>query len=90
MIFLLDTNVVSEVARPAPDPQVARWLAGANEVAVSVVSLQEIYFSLAAKPSPKIQQKLESYLHAYCSVLDVTALIAKHAGMMRGSFRVTA
>jgi predicted nucleic acid-binding protein len=84
MIFLLDTNVVSEVARPAPDPQVLEWLGKAERVAISAVSLEEIYFGLAAKPNKVVQQKLERYLEAYCSVLDVTAVIAKHAGLMRG------
>jgi predicted nucleic acid-binding protein len=84
VIFLLDTNVVSEIARPSPDPRVLDWLGKAERVAISTVSLEEIYFGLAAKPNAGIQQKLERYLEAYCLVLDVTAVVAKHAGLMRG------
>jgi predicted nucleic acid-binding protein len=84
MIFLLDTNVVSEVARPTPRQEVVAWLANVDRFGISVVSLEEIYFGLAAKPNARIQQKLERYLQAYCEVLDITPVIAKHAGTLRG------
>src|SRR5206468_1782478 len=51
---------------------------------VSVVSVEEIYFGLSAKPNARIQQTLERYLDAYCSILELTAVIVKHAGLMRG------
>ncbi len=31
MIFLLDTNVVSEVRKPRPNPGVLRWFEGADD-----------------------------------------------------------
>jgi predicted nucleic acid-binding protein len=42
--FLLDTNVVSEWARPRPDPNVLAWLASADEdkVFLSVLSFAEL------------------------------------------------
>lgn len=44
MSFLLDTNVISESAKPRPDPGVLAWLASANESALflSVISLAEL------------------------------------------------
>jgi predicted nucleic acid-binding protein len=44
MIFLLDTNVVSEWVKPVPDPNVVKWLGEVDEdqVFLSVVSLAEI------------------------------------------------
>ena len=44
MRYLLDTNVLSEPARPDPDPRVLAWL-GAQaqiDVAISVITLGEI------------------------------------------------
>ncbi|MCT2399600.1 type II toxin-antitoxin system VapC family toxin [Novosphingobium mangrovi (ex Huang et al. 2023)] len=44
MSFLLDTNVISEGARPRPDPGVMDWLASMDEeqLFLSVVSLAEL------------------------------------------------
>ena len=42
--YLLDTNVVSELVRPAPDPNVVAWIRGADEgeLHLSVLSFGEI------------------------------------------------
>jgi predicted nucleic acid-binding protein len=44
MSFLLDTNVISEWMKPAPNPNVTRWLDEVNDgqVFLSVASLAEI------------------------------------------------
>jgi predicted nucleic acid-binding protein len=44
MSFLLDTNIISEGARPRPDPGVMDWLASMDEeeMFLSVVSLAEL------------------------------------------------
>ncbi len=44
MSFLLDTNVISEGAKPRPDPGVMDWLASVDEAQLflSVVSLAEL------------------------------------------------
>lgn len=83
-MFMLDTNVLSELARRSPSPDVLQWLADAGEVAVSAVTIDEIYFGLASRPSAAIQRDLEAYIAAYVTVHDVTAVIAKHAGVIRG------
>jgi len=47
-MILLDTNVVSEVMRPAPDTGVLRWLGEqrTERVHLSVVTIAEIHYSL--------------------------------------------
>jgi toxin FitB len=84
MTFLLDTNVLSELSRPTPDPKVVNWATTFDRVAISVISVDEIYFGLAAKPKMTLQRQYETYFDLYCTILDVTAVIAKHAGIMRG------
>ena len=44
MRFLLDTMVISEPARPRPDPKVLAWLSGqaSPDLAISVLSLGEV------------------------------------------------
>ena len=48
MSFLLDTNVISESAKPRPDPGVMAWLGSAaeSELFLSVISLAELRHSV--------------------------------------------
>jgi predicted nucleic acid-binding protein len=50
--FLLDTNVISEVVRPRPEPLVLEWLEAADEsvLYLSVLTLGEIGKGLAILP----------------------------------------
>jgi len=84
MTFIVDTNVLSELGRRRPEARVLQWLADTGRVAVSVVTVDELYFGLALKPNAHVQLEIEAYLDAYVSVHDVTPVIAKHAGLMRG------
>lgn len=49
MNLLLDTNVLSEVRRPAPDPKVLAWLDGIDEdrTFISVASIAELRRGIA-------------------------------------------
>lgn len=59
-MILLDTNVVSEVMRPAPEPSVMQWLREQplRSLAISSVTLAEIHYSLARIPDSKRQLDL--------------------------------
>ena len=41
-MILLDTNVVSELMRPAPDPSVVAWLAGQESASLALSVLKSI------------------------------------------------
>ena len=84
MTFLVDTNVVSEITRRQPDPNVVRWIGDAGSIAMSVISLDELYFGFGLKPTTQVQTRVEQYIESYVTVLDVTHLIARHAGLLRG------
>jgi predicted nucleic acid-binding protein len=86
MSMLLDTNVVSELMRPRPDVDVLRWFSDLKMVAISAVTVDEIYFGLALKSNSRIENLFGSFLDEACSVLDVTRAIARHAGQLRGRF----
>jgi len=51
-MIVLDTNVVSEMMRPAPNPNVTTWLnaQAAETVYLSSVTLAELLFGVAALP----------------------------------------
>jgi predicted nucleic acid-binding protein len=84
MSYLVDTNVLSELTRRAPDPGVLEWAARLSRVYLSVVSLEEICFGLSWKPNPRVILQLEELFAAHCDVLPVTEAIARKAGSLRG------
>ena len=64
MSFLLDTNVVSEWAKPRPDPGVVTWLTEIDEdrVFISVVTLAELYYGIERMPPGNRRTQLSRWL----------------------------
>ena len=54
-MFILDTNVVSELMRPAPDPAIASWVAerATSSLFLTAVTEAELRFGLAVTPPGK-------------------------------------
>lgn len=84
-MMVIDTNIISEVMRPQPNPSVIAWL-DQQETAhlyVSTVTLAEIRYGLAVMPKGERQQRLTVQFDAYIDrafegrVLDFTAEAAK-------------
>jgi len=86
-IPLCDTNVLSELARPAPDAGVQAWASTLSHVVLSVVSLEEIEFGLAWRSNARIASWFERFITEHCDVLPVTDDIARVCGQMRGLLR---
>ncbi|MGF1548966.1 MAG: type II toxin-antitoxin system VapC family toxin [Sphingomonadaceae bacterium] len=62
-MILLDTNVISEFARPAPAPAVERWyLANAGECWLAAVALGEMAYGVAKLPPGAGRTRLELQL----------------------------
>lgn len=81
---VVDTNVIAEIVRPRPNPRVVAWFGQLTDIGVSVITVEEVFFGLTAKPSPRVERWLEAFLERRCRILDVTAAIARHAGVLRG------
>jgi predicted nucleic acid-binding protein len=62
--FLLDTNVISEIVREKPDPNVLDWFDAADETVLylSVLTLGEIRKGAAALQQSKRRARLETWL----------------------------
>jgi toxin FitB len=86
-VYLADTNIVSELSRPEPHPGVVIWASEISRVALSVVTVEEVYFGLTWKPRPKIRAWFERFLEEHCDVLAVTPEVARRAGELRGQLR---
>jgi toxin FitB len=64
MKYLLDTNVLSEFAKPTVDPVVLSWMRTTDELqmAISVVSAGEIQKGISRMPQGRRQQELQTWL----------------------------
>lgn len=64
MKILLDTNVLSEVTRPAPDARVLQWLDGLDEDRsfISVISIAEIRRGVALMDEGRKREALAEWL----------------------------
>ena len=64
MSFLLDTNVVSELVRPRPDPGLVEWLAERDEdqLFLSVVTLAELRYGITRLSAGRRRRSLEKWL----------------------------
>jgi predicted nucleic acid-binding protein len=87
MTQLVDTNILSELVRPRPNPGVVAWARGITTISLSIITLEEITCGLEAKPNRRIEAWFDSYFESHCTFLDVTEAIARHAGHLRGNLR---
>ena len=60
--FLLDTNVVSEMAKTSPDPQVANWLSTQHSICVSSVTLFELSAGIEQLRSGRRREFLQAWI----------------------------
>ena len=62
--FLLDTNVISELVRPNPEPKVKAWVAGTHEslLYLSVLTLGEIRKGITSLKNAPRRVELEAWL----------------------------
>jgi len=85
-VYLADTNVVSELMRPAPDAGVQQWMQRLERaglpVVISVMTIDEIVFGLERRHHAAKKVWFDRFL-LICTVLPVTDGIARRAGEMR-------
>ena len=72
--LLLDTNVLSEVGKLAPEPRVTAFLLQHTEIFVSVITLHEIEFGIALLPAGRRRAELETAMAAVVATLGYNVL----------------
>ena len=65
--YLLDTNVISELTRDIPDPQVVEFLAERDDVWVSSILIYEVQFGVRLLSEGARRNRLSSMLAAILS-----------------------
>ena len=81
-MLLADTNVVSELMRRHPDPRVVAWSQLQPELALSVVTLEELRFGLIRAGSAEFERAYDA-LVTRCTIYAVDESIARRSGYLR-------
>jgi predicted nucleic acid-binding protein len=65
-VIILDTNVLSELLRPAPDPNVTAWVDSwpGDELATTAVSAAELWYGVARLPAGRRKTELAYVIDA--------------------------
>jgi predicted nucleic acid-binding protein len=85
MAYLVDTNIISELCRLHPNVGVQAWAAEVRRLAVSVITVDEIFFGLAWRPNNRVLNWMEVFFQRH-EVLPIDQVIARRAGELRGQF----
>ena len=93
--YLVDTNLPSELTKPAPDPNVADFLirAGREHVYTSVLTIGEICKGIAKLPASKRREELQDWLDRVMRpwfkdrILPVTENVAERWGRLTAEQR---
>jgi toxin FitB len=66
-MIVLDTNVISEIMLPAPEPRVLQWIDGQppQSIWITTINLYEIRFGLQSMPAGKKQSALLALLERW-------------------------
>ena len=88
--FLLETNVISELVRPAPNPGVFRFLTNEDDLWLSVVTLHELAYGAALIPEAVSRNRIENWIEAMKSrfagrLIAIDGPIAEWAGRARAT-----
>lgn len=85
---LLDTNVISEVMKPRPDPRVRRFLRDASDPWLCTLTLHELVFGAERSPDPVRRAKLLEWIARMTGEFSVRTIVvdnevAERSGRLR-------
>jgi toxin FitB len=86
--ILLDTNVISETTRQAPDANVICFLAELDHAFVSVLTIHELHFGICRLPLGQRRTDLAATVDRFLAtfddaVIDLDRALARRAGELR-------
>lgn len=87
-MYLIDTNIISELSRKSPNRSVLQWFEKQEEIVISVVTLEELVFGIERTPHTRkkiLKEWLNSFLEIPPIILSIDERIAQIAGNLRGN-----
>jgi hypothetical protein len=87
---LLDTNVLSELVRPRPEPRVEAFVRAQADPLISVLTIHEISYGADRAPNPARRAKLIAWVAAIQSqfagrIVDIDVDVAERSGRLRAA-----
>lgn len=87
---LLDTNVLSELVRPKPDPRIQAFVKAQVDPLISVLTIHEISYGADRAPDPTRRAKLAAWVAAIRNqfagrIVEIDSDIADQAGRLRAA-----
>lgn len=88
--YLIDTNIVSELARQRPEPRVVAFVSGERDLWLSAVSIHEIAYGIARVRDPLHRTRLTVWFKSVSTqfgqrILAVDSAVAMRAGRLRAA-----
>ena len=68
--YLLDTNVISELAKTPPNPDVLAFLSTEDDLWIPVIALHELRFGLQLLPYGQRRERLESTMATFITAYE--------------------
>lgn len=84
--FLLDTNVISEVVKPRPNPAVVAWLEGRESIVLCAITIEELTYGIErakGKARESLREWFADLLEAEPRIVPISAEVAATAGRLR-------
>jgi len=70
-VYLIDTNIMSELLRPRPNPGVLVWSEQQAMFYFSVISVEETLYGLSRKENSRLLDAYKAFVQQYCERLFV-------------------
>ena len=88
--MLLDTNVLSELVRPKPNPKVQAFVRAQTDPIISALTIHELVFGAERASDPARRTKLIAWIAGIQDqfsgrIVDIDANVAEKAGRLRAS-----
>ncbi len=84
---VVDTNVINEMLRREPNAGVVNFFAQEDAPALSVVTIEEMAYGVAWRPSAKLQTAFDRIVGQWPHILLITPDIKARAGLLRGQLQ---
>ena len=86
--ILFDTNVISELVKPKPDPKVVAFVGQVVSPWISSLTLHELVYGAERSPDPKRRTKLLTWIAQITTefaerTIDIDAAVAELSGRLR-------
>lgn len=91
MIYLIDTNVISELTKPKPNKRVVEFMTDLEGGYISIITIHELTYGIELKPEGKAKNQLSQTVNSLISTFDEQIIsIEREEALIAGRLRASA